>query len=141
MSALGERWRVVVWNASGLSLPAGGVVVRHRRWKYAADGTLTFAAGTSVTVGASLANNLGNASAAITNNGASEQWLGADFIVEFPALTGTANGSIEVFVQISTDNGTTWADSPNIRRGAMIAAEFYNNVIDPPARDTQSSLG
>lgn len=141
MSALGERWRVAVWNATGIALPAGGVVVRYRRWKFDASGVYTpEASGQSVTVGASLANATGATSSAITNNGSGEQWLGADFVVEFPALTGTANGSLETYLQISTDGGTNWADAPDVRRGSIIAAEWYNNVANPAAREVQSRI-
>lgn len=141
MSAFGERWRVAVWNASGLTLPAGGVVVRYRRWKFDSSGVFTpEASGQSVTVGASLANNTGATSSAITNNGASEQWLGADFVIEFPALTGTAaaDAAIEVYLQVSTDAGTNWADLPNVRRGSILAVHTPTGA-NPPAHEAQAS--
>lgn len=142
MSALGERWRVAVWNASGITLPAGGITVRYRRWRFDSSGVyIPESSGQSVAVGASLVSGAGASSAAITNNGAGEQWLGADFIIEMPALTGTAGASatIEVYLQVSTDGGTAWADVPDVRRGLLLAS-FSVTGTNPAAQDLQSRV-
>lgn len=142
MSALGERWRIAVWNASGIALPAGGVVVRYRRWKFDSSGVYTpETSGQSVTVGASLASGAGATSSAITNNGGGEQWLGADFVIEQPALTGTAGASatIEIYLQVTTDAATNWADAPDVRRGLLLAS-FSVTGTNPAAQDLQSRV-
>lgn len=144
MSALGRDWRLTVANDSGLAFPAGGLTVRYRRWRFTNSGAVEWEGSEqTATIGASLATGSQATSSTISNGGSGEGWLGAQFIVQFPALTGTtsASGSVSVWHQHSTDGGTTWPSTPDNRRGFLVAAEQYTSVSSPAARSGQGALG
>lgn len=111
MSALGKTWRLVADNRSGVALAAGGIVAKYRRWKFDSSGIYTpEASEQSITLAASLANASTAASSSITNDASGEFYLGADFRLEYAGLASASTGSVSVFLQTSTDGGTTWPD-------------------------------
>jgi hypothetical protein len=91
-------------------MAAGGTVIKYRRFKYGTDGALSLEGSEqSVTVGTSLASNTSAVSSSIDNS--SGLWMGAIFRIEFPAFGSSATGTVTVYQQLSTDAGTTWADT------------------------------
>lgn len=137
MSALGRHYRFVVWNGSGLSL--GSVTMRYRRWWLDAQAALQWAGANSVdfTTGAQ-SSNTGQATPLVDNS--TVGGLGLSGVVEIPSMSGTASGPVEIWLQQSPDGGTNWPDSPDLRRGILVASTFYDNVSNPAARDLQLSL-
>lgn len=139
MSQLSVAWRIAVANNSGLAFPAGGLVVRYRRWKFDSSGVLTQEASEqTATVGASLANGSVAVSSTIDNNSAGLYYLGASFILTYPALTGTTSstGTVTVYMQRSTDGGTNWPDLPDNARGFVLGGESYVSLTNPASRES-----
>lgn len=122
MSALVHTWRLVVDNRTATTMGVGGTVIKYRRFKYNTDGSLfNETSEQSVTVGTSLASNTSAASSAIDNN--TGLWMGAAFRIEFPAFGSSATGTVTVYLQTSTDAGTTWADTTS-------GAVAYSAIIE-----------
>ena len=42
MSALGPDFRFTIYNSTGQTIAAGGIIVRYKGWKYANDASVTF---------------------------------------------------------------------------------------------------
>lgn len=112
MSALAKTWRLVVDNRSGVALVAGGVAIKFRRSKFDSSGAYgSETSEQSVTVGTSLANNTSASSSTITNDATGEFYLQADFRLEYGGLASSSTGTVAVYLQTSTDGGTTWPDA------------------------------
>ncbi len=112
MSALGPYWRLVVDNRSGVALAAGGVVVKYRRAKFDSSGVYTpEASEQTVTIGTSLANGSTATGTAVDNNSTGLYYLMADFRIEYAGLASSSTGTVSVYLQTSTDGGTTWPDT------------------------------
>lgn len=136
MSQIGRQMRFAVANDSGLALPVGGLVVTFRRWRYSSGSLIWDSADQTSTVGASLASGSQAVGSSIDNTNAGDGWVGAQVLMAFPALTGTTSnpGNVAVYLQVSLD-GSTWADTPNNKRGALLGAELYVGDVNPTARE------
>jgi hypothetical protein len=112
MSALGEHYRYQVYNGTGVSVTC---TVKHEPFKYGTDGSLTFTAESTQINGVSVATVSYSNSSTIDNSTAKN--LGAH--VTFTAAPGaSATGTVSLFLQRSTDGGTTW---PSNGLGTQVA--------------------
>ena len=50
MSALGPDFRFTIYNSTGQTIAAGGIIVRYKGWKYANDASVTFESSVSTPV-------------------------------------------------------------------------------------------
>lgn len=117
MSVLGETYRYQVYNGTGVSVTC---TVKHEPFKYASDGALTFTAESTQINGVSVATVSYSNSSTIDNSTAKN--LGAH--VTFTAAPGaSATGTVTVYLQTSTDGGTTW---PSNGRGRPIGSHTFN---------------
>jgi hypothetical protein len=107
MSALGRNYRIRAWNTQNQAIT---VAVLARRFKYGTDGSITDDAEstllTSVSVAASGGTQVGSN---IDNSAGADKWLGANLTVAFTAAVTTSGaGTVALYLQQSTDGGTTW---------------------------------
>lgn len=117
MSALGHYFRYQVYNGTGGTVT---VTIDERRWKYASDGSLTWSAEqTPINASAISTVSYGNSSG-IDNS--SDDYLGAELTVLMD-VAASLTGAVTVFLQHSTDSGTTW---PSDGQGIVIGSYYYN---------------
>lgn len=109
---LGHQYRYIAFNNTGVSV---NVTVKERPWKFASDGTRDDGAEVAhLTASAVAAAAYGPGSAV---NNSTTKYLGAHLL--FTAAPGaSATGSVALFVQHSTDGGTTW---PSNGQGRLIS--------------------
>lgn len=109
MTALAANWRIQVKNATGAT--SGAVSAKGKRWKPGISGEIdhedteqTFLSVASIASGAFAApSNPG-----ISNDGAGEGYYGAQLSISI--TNGSSAGNYEIYLQHSSDGGTTWPD-------------------------------
>ena len=117
MSALGEHYRWQVYNGTGVSVTC---TVKDEPFKYASDGALTFTA-EATQINAVSVGTLAYSNSSTINNGTAKN-LGAH--VTFTALpSASATGTVSLFLQRSTDGGTTW---PSNGLGTQVAGITFS---------------
>lgn len=99
---LGHTYRYQAYNGTGVSVT---VTVKHRQWKFGTDGSITDAAEDTAINAASVAT--GSYSNSATINNSANKYLGASILATF-APGASATGTVALFIQRSTDGGTTW---------------------------------
>jgi hypothetical protein len=117
MSALGEHYRWQVYNGTGVSVTC---TVKDEPFKYASDGALSFTA-EATQINAVSVGTLAYSNSSTINNGTAKN-LGAH--VTFTAAPGaSATGTVALFLQRSTDGGTTW---PSNGLGTQVAGITFS---------------
>lgn len=111
---LGHTYRVQAYNGTGVSCT---VAVTGRRFKFDSDGAITF--DTESTEFASAAVSNGSASSGVTRDNSSDKFVGGEFTITATIGSGSPSGNVEIYVQRSTDGGTTW---PSDRSGRLVAS-------------------
>lgn len=102
MSALGEHYRWQVYNGTGVSVTC---TVKEEAFRYASDGSLSFTAEATQINAVSVSTASYSNSGAINNSTAKN--LGA-YVTFTAAPSASATGTVTLFLQRSTDSGTTW---------------------------------
>lgn len=102
---LAQHYRLQVYNGTGVSVTC---TVTSDQWKFDSNGAMTFAAETTPISSASVSAGAYSNSSTIDNS--SNLYLGANFTVNF-APSASATGTVALYVQESTDGGTTWPDN------------------------------
>ena len=115
---LGHTYRYQVYNGTGVSVT---VTVKDRRWKWSTtDGSRVDAAESTpinaVSVGAGAYSN----SSTVDNS--SDKHLGAHITATF-APGSSATGMVAVYLQRSTDGGTTW---PSDGLGVFVGGQDFS---------------
>lgn len=114
---LGNYWRYQVYNGTGGTV---NVTIKDRRWKFGSDGSLTFSSeNTPISASAISTATYGNSSG-IDNS--TDKYIGANLTVLFD-VSSSLTGAVSVFIQRSTDGGTTW---PSDGQGELIGSYYYN---------------
>jgi hypothetical protein len=110
---LGRTYRFVVLNNMGAAFASGAIVIKARRWNFNSSGVQTWEASeASVLSSTSLTGNAAyNKDCAAVDN-STNAYLGGEFEVKAttPASGTSATGSVTVYIENSTDGGTTWPD-------------------------------
>lgn len=114
---LGHTYRYHVFNGTAVSVT---VTVKTRAWKFGSDGSRTDASEatriSAVSVGA------GAYSSSSTVDNSTDKNLGAD--IQFTAAPGSsATGNVTLYLQTSTDGGTTW---PSNGQGLPLGTIGFN---------------
>lgn len=114
---LGDYFRYQVYNGTGVTVT---VTIDEKRWKFGSDGSLTFSAEqTPISASGVTTLSYGNSSGI---NNASDKYIGAHLTVLFD-VASSATGQVVVFLQRSTDAGTTW---PSDGQGELVGAYYFN---------------
>ncbi|WP_396180128.1 hypothetical protein [Flavobacterium sp.] len=117
MSALGEHYRWQVYNGTGVSVTC---TVKDEPFKYGTDGALSFTA-EATQINAVSVGTLAYSNSSTINNGTAKN-LGAH--VTFTAApSASATGTVSLFLQRSTDGGTTW---PSNGLGTQVAGITFS---------------
>jgi hypothetical protein len=114
---LGTYFRYQVYNGTGVTVT---VTIDEIRWKFASDGSLTFSAEqTPISASAISTVSYGNSSGI---NNSTDKYIGADLTVLFD-VASSATGTVTVFLQRSTDSGTTW---PSNGQGEVVGSYYFS---------------
>lgn len=107
MSYLGRNYRI---RASNTQNQAITVAVLARRSKFASDGSITDDAESTLLTSVSVAATSGTQVGGDQDNSAgADKWLVAYLTVAFTAaVTTNGTGTVALFLERSTDGGTTW---------------------------------
>ncbi len=116
MSALGPDFRFTVYNSTGQTIAAGGILVRYKGWKYANDASVSFESSITTAVNLStvpaspstLTNTTYMSSAAIDNSVTKLIGATIEFTVTAPA---SSNGDVILYIDRSLDDGATFPDN------------------------------
>jgi hypothetical protein len=110
--ALGRNYRFTVLNSCGQTLASGAIVIKARRWYFDSSGVQTWegSEATLDTSGSTLATGSYFNGTAQDNTAPTRPYLGGTFKISITAPT-SANGPITVWLQRSTDGGTSWPDN------------------------------
>lgn len=110
---LGPTYRYQIVNNTGVSVTA---TIKDRRWKFGTTGAQEYAAeSTPANAVAVAAGGAGNGG---TVDNSSTAYLGAMLTVSV-SPSASATGVVAVYLQRSTDGGTTW---PSDRLGVQVGA-------------------
>jgi hypothetical protein len=111
--ALPSHYKFVALNSTGQVIASSSIVIKGKRAKIAADGTLTYDIETTVfTYGSSLGVGAYAAGSAIDNTATADKWLSCDFVATVTAHA-SANGIVQIYLHRSTDGGTTFDTNGN----------------------------
>jgi hypothetical protein len=114
---LGANYRWQVYNGTGVSVT---ITAKVKQWKFDSSGALVFAA-ESTPLNAVVASTLTYANSAGINN-ATDKYLGTQMTVLFD-VAAAATGNVIVYLQQSTDGGTTW---PTDGDGLVVGSHYFN---------------
>jgi len=128
MSALGRNYRIRAWNTQNQAIT---VAVLGRRWKYGTDGSITDDTESTLLTSVSVAATTGvQVGSNIDNSAGADKWLGVNLTVAFTAaVTTNGAGTVSLFLQQSTDNGTTWPHDGGAQMPGGIPIGSYTVTI------------
>ena len=128
MSALGHTWRL---RASNTQNQAITVTVKARYWKYASDGSITWSAEQTLVSAVSVAATTGSTASSTIDN-STDKYLGMTITGSFTAAATTnGTGTVALYVERSTDGGTTW---PTQDKGIFAGAETITAAVTTTAQ-------
>lgn len=113
MSAIGlpATYRFLVENKTGATLAPNSVKVLAKRDKFDSSGVPVYEASQATLLdnGSTIANNTFLAGATVDNT--TDKYLSGDFLFVVDTTGLTPSGDVVLYVQRSTDGGTTWGDN------------------------------
>lgn len=109
---LGHQYRYNVFNNTGVSV---NVTVKERPWKFASDGARDDAAEVVHLSASAVGAAAYGPGSAVVNS--ATKYLGAHLLFT-AAPSASATGSVALYVQHSTDGGTTW---PSNGQGRLVS--------------------
>lgn len=114
---LGIAYRYQAYNGTGVSVT---VTVKDRPWKFASDGSITNAA-EATQLAAVAVTTLAYSNGATVDNSTVKN-IGSD--ITWTALPGaSATGTVALYLQRSTDGGTTW---PSDGQGVFVSGISFS---------------
>ncbi len=114
---LGNHYRWQVYNGTGVTVT---VTLDVMLWKFDSTGALSFSS-ESTPISASAVSTLSYAASSGVNN-ATDKYIGAQITALFD-VSASATGSVVVYLQQSTDGGTTW---PSDGQGLVVGSYYFN---------------
>jgi len=120
---LGHTYRYQAYNGTGVSVT---VTVKDRPWKFASDGSRTDASEAAQLSAVSVSAGAYSNSSTVDNS--SVKNLGAHVTATF-APSASATGTCALYLQHSTDGGTTWpANGQGIFLGGVTCSASSTSV-------------
>ena len=102
---LGHTWRL---RASNTQNQAITVTVKARYWKFASDGSITWSTEQTLISAVSVSATTGTTASSTVDN-STDKYLGMTITASFTAAATTnGTGVVALYVERSTDGGTTW---------------------------------
>ena len=108
-AGLPEDYRYVVFNDSSVDLHPGGALVIAKGAKFDSNGALSYLTEAGFTLNASLADGSYAVLGSAVDNG-TDLALGVDGWFGASTANGSPAGTVELYLQRSPDDGTTWPD-------------------------------
>lgn len=102
---LGATYRFQAYNAAGV---AATVAITGKRFKFDSQGALSFDTESTEFASASVSN--GSVGSGATRDNSSDKFLGGNFTASATIASGSPNGAVAIYLQRSTDGGSTWPD-------------------------------
>lgn len=130
MSVLGEHYRWQVYNGTGVSVTC---TVKEEAFKYGSDGSLSITAEATRINAVSVAT-LTYSNASLIDNSTAKN-LGA-WLTFTAAPASSATGTVSLFLQRSTDGGTTWPSDGlgQFVAGITFSASATSRTVTPIVR-------
>lgn len=114
---LGAYYRWQVYNGTGVTVT---VTLDVKLWKFDSNGALSLSSeSTPISASAVSAAAYGNSSGV---DNSSDKYLGAQITALFD-VSSSATGPVSVYLQQSTDGGTTW---PSDGAGLLVGSYYFN---------------
>ena len=114
---LGEYYRYQVYNGTGVSVTC---TVKEQAFKFASDGSLTTAS-EAARISAVSVSTVSYSNSSTVNN-SSDKNLGSNITVTF-APGSSATGTVSLYLQRSTDGGSTW---PSDGKGVFLGSVYFS---------------
>ena len=112
MSSIGlpRNYRITAKNDTGETLNAGDLTVMARRVKLDTNGALSFESteATLLSISADLTNGSYVSGSGVDNS--TNGWMGGELEITITTASATSGG-VEIWLDASTDGGTTWPDN------------------------------
>jgi hypothetical protein len=117
MSALGHTWRLRASNTQNQNIT---VTVRARYFRFSSAGALEWSTEQTLINAVSVSATSGTTVSSTVDN-STDKWLGMEVTASYTAAANTnGTGAVALYVETSTDAGTTW---PSQDRGRWIGGE------------------
>jgi hypothetical protein len=114
---LGANYRWQIYNGTGVTVI---VTLDVKLWKFDSSGALVFSA-ESTPINAASTSTLAYSNSAGVNNTV-DKYIGAQITALFD-VAASATGNVVVYLQQSTDGGTTW---PSDGQGFVLGSYYFN---------------
>jgi hypothetical protein len=124
MLVLPRYYRFKIYNNSGVSISANNAKVYTRRFKFGADGALSYENSETLVLDNSSSISPGSYDAATMVDNNTDKYIGGTFVFQV-TLTGSPNGNVVLFFERSTD-GTTRVDSDGV--GDVVAVLNFTSA-------------
>lgn len=113
---LGRTYRYRISNTQNQNITA---VLTERKWKFGSSGALVYASETTPITSTSVSATTGTTASSTIDN-STDLYIGADLTVSMTAASTTnGTGTMAVYLERSTDGGTTW---PTAALGELVGA-------------------
>lgn len=123
-------WKIVAFNASGVSIAINGVTVKLRLFKPGSSGEKTYAAETTLQNAASIGNNAeGDVGGQQDNTAAGAGYWGFEGTAEV-TTTGTPNGDVSIWLKGTTASTGSYATERRILLGVLNFTAAATKRID-----------
>lgn len=125
---LPTTYRIQAVNNTGVALTASDVItIKAKRWNLSTTGTRVAESAEALLTAAGAGNSLasGDVVNTATQDNSTLGWFGGDFSLLASVNTATPNGTVDFYLQASTDAGTTW---PNNAAGELIRSIAFTAV-------------
>jgi hypothetical protein len=114
---LGSAYRYQVFNNTGVSVTC---TAKYKPFKFASDNSITFGTEATPISAVSVGTGAYNNSSTIDNT--TDKNIGAKITATF-APGSSATGTVTLYLQRSTDGGTTW---PSDGRGILLGSVYFS---------------
>jgi hypothetical protein len=130
--ALGRTYRFVVLNSLGQTIAIAGIAIKGRRWNFSTTGQQTWEGSEASIDSSSGTTTNGSYFAGSTNDNSTAGYLGGTFKFTIVA-PASSNGTVTVFLQRSTDGGSSWPDNGNgqvVKVFGITTSGTYTDTIE-----------
>lgn len=128
--ALPDNWRINIRYTGNIGVSTTLITIKYRGKYFGTDGKLTYGSESSniYTTGSTLNDNY-VAGSAVDNSAETNPFVEADLYIywNLSGMASVPRGSFLVYLQASTDGGTTW---PTNGGGQVIASKQIENKDD-----------
>lgn len=113
---LATTYRIQAVNNTGVAFAAADtIIIKAKRWNIDSTGKRYAETAEALLTAAGAGNSLASGGIVNTNTqdntAASTFWFGGEFTLQATISTATPSGTVDFYMQASTDGGTSWPDN------------------------------